>query len=101
MTIKRFICTLFLYACVLSLCLKVIYVKELLLNYCFMYLPLFVGVLCLSLFWYALLCVLSSFAICPNFESLWLGLRILDNCMFVLYLKSDIQCTYCILIPGP
>ena len=28
-----------------------------------MYFPLFVGVLCLSLFWYALLCVLSSFAI--------------------------------------
>ena len=28
-----------------------------------MYLPLFVGVLCSSLFWYALLCVFSSFAI--------------------------------------
>ena len=28
-----------------------------------MYFPLFVGVLCLSLFFYALLCVLSSFAI--------------------------------------
>ena len=28
-----------------------------------MYFPLFVGVLCLSLFCYALLCVLSSFAI--------------------------------------
>ena len=28
-----------------------------------MYFPLFVGVLCLSLFWYALLCVLSYFAI--------------------------------------
>ena len=28
-----------------------------------MYLPLFVGVLCVSLFWYALLFVLSSFAI--------------------------------------
>ena len=28
-----------------------------------MYFPLFVGVLCLSLFWYALLCVLSSFAV--------------------------------------
>ena len=31
--------------------------------YCFMYLPLFVGILCWSLFWYALLCVLSSFTI--------------------------------------
>ena len=35
----------------------------LLLIYCLMYFPLFVGVLCLSLFWYALLCVLSSFVI--------------------------------------
>ena len=35
----------------------------LLLIYCFMYLPLFLGVLCWSLFWYALLCVLYSFAI--------------------------------------
>ena len=35
----------------------------LLLIYCSMYFPLFVGVLCLSLFWYVLLCVLSSFAI--------------------------------------
>ena len=33
------------------------------LFFCFMYLPLFVGVLCSSLFWYALLYVLSSFAI--------------------------------------
>ena len=35
----------------------------LLLIYCLMCFPLFVGVLCLSLFGYALLCVLSSFAI--------------------------------------
>ena len=35
----------------------------LLLIYFFIYLPLFVGFLCLSLFWYGLLCVLSSFAI--------------------------------------
>ena len=34
-----------------------------LLIYCCMYLPLFVGVLCSSLLWYALLYVLSSFAI--------------------------------------
>ena len=33
----------------------------LLLTFCFMYLPLSVGVLCWSLIWYALLCVLSSF----------------------------------------
>ena len=35
----------------------------LLLIFCLMYSPLFVGVLCLSLFCYALLCVHSSFAI--------------------------------------
>ena len=35
----------------------------LMLIYCLMYFPLFVGVLCLSLFCYALPCVHSSFAI--------------------------------------
>ena len=35
----------------------------LLLVYCLMYLPMSVGVLCWSLFWFALLCVLSSFVI--------------------------------------
>ena len=33
------------------------------LNYCLMYFPLLVGVLCLSLFCHAVLCVLSSVAI--------------------------------------
>ena len=32
------------------------------LIYCYMYLPLFAGFLCWSLFWYALLYFLSSFA---------------------------------------
>ena len=36
--------------------------RSLLLIYCLLHLPLFVGVLCWSLFWYALLYVLSSFA---------------------------------------
>ena len=35
----------------------------LLLIYCLMYFPLFVGVLCLSLLYYPLLCVHSNFAI--------------------------------------
>ena len=35
----------------------------LLLIYCLMYFPLFVGVMCLSLFCYTLLCVHSRFAI--------------------------------------
>ena len=38
-------------------------VAVLLLIYCSMSSPLFVGVLCLPLFWYALLCLISSFAI--------------------------------------
>ena len=38
-------------------------VALLLLIYCLLHSPLFVRVLCLSLFWYALLCVISIFAI--------------------------------------
>ena len=41
---------------------------QLLLLYCLMHFPLFVGVLCLSLFCYALFCVHSSFAIILNRE---------------------------------
>ena len=44
-----------------------------------MYFPLFVGVLCLSLFWYALLCVLSSFAIILR------GKRDLDALLLLSY----------------
>ena len=44
-----------------ALCSKAVVL--LLLIYCLMYFLLFVGVLCLSLFCYALLCVHSSFAI--------------------------------------
>ena len=42
---------------------KVVVLLLLLLIYCFMYLPLLLGVCIWSLFWYALLCVLSSSAI--------------------------------------
>ena len=38
-------------------------VDLLLLIYCFMYLSLFLGVLCWPLFWYALLYVLSSYVL--------------------------------------
>ena len=44
-----------------SLCSKAVVL--LLLIYCLMYFPVFVDVLCLSLFCYALLCVHSGFAI--------------------------------------
>ena len=42
---------------------QIIYFSVALIFNCLMYFPLFVGVLCLSLFCYALLCVHSSFAI--------------------------------------
>ena len=43
-----------------------------------MYFPLFVGFLCLPLFWYALLCVLSSFAIFLKREGELVGLLLLS-----------------------
>ena len=46
--------------------------------YCFMYLPLFVGVLCWSLFWYALLYVFSSFAIILTLKRKLVGLLLLS-----------------------
>ena len=50
-----------------------------LLMYCLMYFPLFVGVLCLTLFWYALLCVLSSFAIILKRKREMVALLLLSN----------------------
>ena len=44
----------------------------LLLIYCLMYFPLFVGGLCLYLFCYALLCVHSNFAIILRGRESWL-----------------------------
>ena len=58
----------------------------LLLLYCFMYLPLFVGVLCWSLFWYTLLCVLSSLAIILNRK------RELVVCVFVFRMSCHCKC---------
>ena len=50
----------------------------LLLIYCLMHLQLFVGVLCLSLFCYALLCVHSSFEIILKKESKLVALLLLS-----------------------
>ena len=50
----------------------------LLLIYCLMYFPLFVGVLCLSLFCYALLCVHFSFAIILKMKRKLVALLILS-----------------------
>ena len=46
--------------------------------YCSMYFPLFVGVLCLSLFWYTLLCVHSSFAIILKWKRKLVALLLLS-----------------------
>ena len=50
----------------------------LLLIYCLMYFPLFVGVLCLSLFFYALLCVHSRFAIILRWKRKLVALLLLS-----------------------
>ena len=54
-----------------------------LLFYCLMYFPLFARVLCLSLFCYALLCALSSFAIILKRESELIYLLLLSYGCFV------------------
>ena len=54
-------------------------VVPLLSIYCLMFFPLFVGVLCLSLFSYALLCVLSSFAIILKRKIKLVALLLLSN----------------------
>ena len=64
----------------------------LLLIYHLMYLPLFKGVLCLSLFFYALLCVLSSFAI------IWKRKNELVALLIVL--RMSCNCKYCVALPN-
>ena len=56
------------------------------LIYCLMYSLLFVGVMCLSLFGYALLCVHSSFAISLKRRESWLP------CYFVLQMYCLYKC---------
>ena len=50
-----------------------------------MHLPLFVGVLCFSLFCYALLCFHSSFAIILKRKRKLVGLLLLSNRFIVIY----------------
>ena len=52
-----------------------------------MYFPLFVGDLCLSLFWYPLLCVLSSFAI------------ILKRCFDFIVVQMSCYCECSVTLP--
>ena len=65
----------------------------LLLIYCFIYLPLFVGVLCSSLFWYGLLYVLSRFAIILT--------RYLreNGCFAVVVFWMSCSCEYTVALP--
>ena len=69
----------------------------LLLIYYLMYFPLFVGVLCLSLFCYALLCVLSSFVtiftrkrVLVAFIVLWMSCY--RKCFFLAVPWVGLQC---------
>ena len=58
-------------------------VMLLLIIYCLMYFPLFVAVLCLSLFCYALLCVHSSFTIILKRKRKLVALLLLSyRCIF-------------------
>ena len=54
----------------------------LLLIYCLVYLPLFVGVLCLFLSWYALLCVHYIFAIILKMKRKLVALLLLSYYKF-------------------
>ena len=60
-----------------AVCSKVVVL--LLLIYCLMYFPLFVGVLCLPLFCYALLCIHPSFAIILKRKRKLVALLLLSN----------------------
>ena len=66
-----------------------------LLIYCLIYLQLFVGVLCSSLFWYRLLYVLSSFAIILTMTRELAALLLLSfGCLvtaYVLWLFLTVQ----------
>ena len=78
----------------------------LLLIYCLMYFPLIVGVLCLSLFCYALLCVHSSFAIILKRKRKLVALLLLSyKCiatnnvlwLFLMVLWVGLQCVIVVL----
>ena len=79
----------------------------LLLNYCLMYFPLFVGVLCLSLFCYALLWVHSSFAIILKRKRKLVALLLLSyRCSViinVLWLFHTMPCAglQCVIVVFP
>ena len=69
--------------------------------------PLFVGVLCLSLFWYALLCVHSSFAIILKRKRNLVGLILLSYICFVtinvlwLFLTVLLAGLQCVIVVFP
>ena len=75
----------------------------LLLIYCLMYFPLFVGILCFSLFYYALLSVHSSFAIILNRKSKLVALLLLSyrlvatiNVLWLFLWCLGIVCSMCL-----
>ena len=62
----------------------------LLLIHCLMFFPLFVGILCLSLFCYALFCVLSSFAIISKRKRNLVALLLLSYRSMYCYYKCSV-----------
>ena len=80
----------------------------LLLFYCLMYFPSFVGVLCLYLFCYALLCVHSSFEIILKRKRKLVALLLLSYrciatinvlCLFLTVPWVDLQCVTVVFPP--
>ena len=77
----------------------------LLLIFCLMYFPLFIEFLCLSLFCYALLCVLSSFAIILRMNRELVALLLLScGCLVavrlfikVIFESTSELCSFCAL----
>ena len=72
-----------------------------------MYFSLFVGVLCLCNFWYALLCVLSSFAIILKRKRELVALLLLSNgCLVIvnvlwLFLRVPWVSLQCVIVVFP
>ena len=61
-----------------------------------MYFPLFVGVLCLSLFWYALLCDSSSFAIILKRKRELIALFLLSYVCVCACVRACVRARVCV-----
>ena len=79
-------------------------VVVMLLICCFIYVQLFAGALCWSLFCYALLCVLHSFAIILDEEERAGCFALIDFCLVTvlwLFLAMPPVCLQCVIVVYP